>query len=75
MNFDTYAVLVGMSGNINFCECCGKTFNIPNWHNKKTIPFKHSDKIRVDLMDYDRNQGSLDCKLKNMLKDYMIERM
>jgi len=55
MNFDTYAVLVGMSGNINFCECCGKTFNIPNWHNKKTIPFKHSDKIRVDLMDYDRN--------------------
>jgi len=32
---DTYAVLVGMSGRINFCESCGKTYNIPNWYNKK----------------------------------------
>ena len=52
---DIYAVLVGMGGNINFCECCGKTFNIPNWYNKKVAIFQHSGKIRVDLMDYDRN--------------------
>jgi len=32
---DTYAVLVGMSGRINFCESCGKTYNIPNWYNRK----------------------------------------
>jgi len=54
---DTYAILVGMGGRINFCESCGKTYNIPNWYNKKMIPFKHSGKIRVrvDLMDYDQN--------------------
>lgn len=30
---DIYAVLVGSSGSINFCESCGKTFNIQNWYN------------------------------------------
>jgi len=34
---DTYAVLVGMSGSINFCESCGKTYNIPNWYNRKEV--------------------------------------
>ena len=34
---DTYAVLVGMSGSINFCELCGKTFNISNWYNRKEM--------------------------------------
>jgi len=32
---DTYAVLAGISGRINFCESCGKTFNISNWYNRK----------------------------------------
>jgi len=31
---DTYAVLVGQAGRINFCEYCGKTFNILNWYSK-----------------------------------------
>jgi len=34
---DKYAVLVGMSGRINFCESCGKIFNIPNWYNRKEV--------------------------------------
>jgi len=38
---DTYAVLVGMSGSINFCELCGKTYNIPNWYNRKELKIKH----------------------------------
>lgn len=32
---DTYAILVGQSGSINFCESCGKHFNISNWKNTK----------------------------------------
>ncbi len=32
---DIYAVLDGKAGRINFCECCGKSFNIPNWYNQK----------------------------------------
>lgn len=31
---DVYAVLVGVGGRINFCESCGKCFNISNWYNK-----------------------------------------
>ena len=36
---DTYAVLEGTVGNINFCEDCGKQFNIPLWYNE--IPNKY----------------------------------
>ena len=32
---DVYAVLVGIGGRINFCEWCGKQFNIPNWYNQR----------------------------------------
>lgn len=34
---DVYSQLVGSAGTINFCDNCGKKYNIPNWKNKKEL--------------------------------------
>jgi len=62
---DTYAVLVGMSGRINFCESCGKTFNIPNWYNKKELIHMSKQYVIYNFLnffyegDYDNSMPSL----------------
>jgi len=62
---DIYAVLVGMGGRINFCESCGKTYNIPNWYNGKSVhdwpdslPMPTDEDIRDQAELSERNTGS-----------------
>jgi hypothetical protein len=39
---DIYYILAGRCGSINFCEVCGKDFNIPN---KCNTIHKYSDEV------------------------------
>ena len=62
---DTYAVLVGMSGRINFCESCGKTYNIQNWYNRKEVKPTTKQYVIYNFLnffyegDYDNGMPSL----------------
>ena len=53
---DVYSQLVGSAGTINFCDDCGKEYNIPNWKNKKELPkkilrFKNGHDLFIELED------------------------